>query len=1025
MGRLFSTLPLPILTGLPVHIHGRFSISADRSRLHGLDDKGVQDHRPKDWNKLLFDEMIPTAWAKLLGNICQNCPTENHFHLWPTKRSDTRELWYDVCSAVVDHVSQNHLPVWFTEVGHVALESGLLASEEIQLEEKMALRESKLPVIFMVRRLFDEALQRAGSRKLQPWTLYECLRRIENFGSVSSQSRLVFLEILLLEVPLPDLGALEVFPFVDGNFRSLRTSPVFLHRDSFEKALFTKQMENSIDTDRLSDRASKLLHEQVRKDEQLVRYRTPEDLRDYFLNHIVNGSGDVISFDADRMSALQKVWDWVLRYSRDRLPLSALGPLWLIPIRGSGVRKLVPLDASSSVTWFHPGEVKDLSLKISALDTGSALKILADGELSEMILQCLRCCTDHEPSLLIKDGNKFENFLELLAQSRDLLQIAAEDVKASVLCTLRTLYWSRSQTNTDFLFNTLKSLYLFKAVEWPANAISMTRHSTDMTRDVAFIGLSKLVPVPLSAECIFLDVSNENERALFEDMGILKCLNEVQILEEIVIPGLRDGGYDEMHQSFRLEVATLLFRNYYHISPSAQSCLSSLAVVPLEKRDEDNSSIFVRPLDILDPQNLKLRNLYFEDEVRMPEKGFYNRFSAILAECGMVQSLNECVVLDRIRNYGRRDLGYNVVASRARSLLEMPFQRDIVQPDNLIKVIRESEWLPALAPDGSDSFTNSAECRDSSDEPLVGHVWHILPFHIDKSWILILGWDECVDVDVLISQLDRTIAAGNVHSIDQTLSYIHQHHAVENYADRLLKLKFVRGSNGEHADAVNFCRQGVERLTPYLFTVEPRFWDDHSEIMTLANIPELPKLEQLTAVQKALESKNCLNEQDLDVAIELARIWGTRFPEVVDRLRMPNDNAVLVELGDLVFNDTPWLSAGTRAILHPKVSRIIAEQLKIEPLSELVRNGDLGIADPDDDEFYQREEIADGIRDTLDRYTREHTFHEYLANADDCGSASEVNFLFDGTTYGTKYLLSEDLQGLQGPSLLIHNDGGE
>ena len=465
MGRLFSTLPLSILTGLPVHVHGLFSISADRSRLHGLDDKGVQDHRPKDWNKLLFDQIIPTAWAKLLGSICKTYPTENHFHLWPTRRSDTHELWYDVCSAVVDQVSQNHLPVWFTEVGHVALESGLLTLEETQLEEKTALREARLPVIFVVRHLLDEALQRAGSRKLQPRTLYECLRRIENFGSVSSQSKLVFLEILLLEIPLQDLGALEVFPFFDGNFRSLGTSPAFLHRDSFEKALFTKQMENSIDADRLSVRASKLLHEEVRKDERLVRYRTPEDLRDYFLNHIVNGSGDIIAFDADGMSALPKVWDWVLRYSRDRLPLSALGSLWLIPLRGSGVRKLVPLEPSNFVTWFHPGEVKDLSLKISALDTGKSLKILADGDLSEMILQRLRCSTDHEASLLIKDGNKFENFLELLAQSRDLLKTAAEDIKASVLCTLRTLYWSRTQTNTNFLFNTLKSLYLFKAVQ--------------------------------------------------------------------------------------------------------------------------------------------------------------------------------------------------------------------------------------------------------------------------------------------------------------------------------------------------------------------------------------------------------------------------------------------------------------------------------------------------------------------------------------------------------------------------------
>jgi hypothetical protein len=80
-GRLFSTLPLPISTGLPLNIHGLFSISADRSRLHGSEPDGVQDHRPKHWNRFLFEQMIPNAWAKLLCNIARDHPSENHSHL--------------------------------------------------------------------------------------------------------------------------------------------------------------------------------------------------------------------------------------------------------------------------------------------------------------------------------------------------------------------------------------------------------------------------------------------------------------------------------------------------------------------------------------------------------------------------------------------------------------------------------------------------------------------------------------------------------------------------------------------------------------------------------------------------------------------------------------------------------------------------------------------------------------------------------------------------------------------------------
>jgi sacsin len=68
--------------------------------------------------------------------------------------------------------------------------------------------------------------------------------------------------------------------------------------------------------------------------------------------------------------------------------------------------------------------------------------------------------------------------------------------------------------------------------------------------------------------------------------------------------------------------------------------------------------------------------------------------------------------------------------------------------------------------------------------------------------------------------------------------------------------------------------------------------------------------------------------------------------------------------------------------------------------------------------------VTDGIRDTLERYPKELTLHEYLANADDCESASEVNWLLDETTYPGRSLITPELANYQGPSLLVHNDGG-
>ena len=43
MGRLFTVLPLPIITGFPLHIHGMFALSPDRASLKGSQSNFMQD----------------------------------------------------------------------------------------------------------------------------------------------------------------------------------------------------------------------------------------------------------------------------------------------------------------------------------------------------------------------------------------------------------------------------------------------------------------------------------------------------------------------------------------------------------------------------------------------------------------------------------------------------------------------------------------------------------------------------------------------------------------------------------------------------------------------------------------------------------------------------------------------------------------------------------------------------------------------------------------------------------------------
>lgn len=64
-GRAFCFLPLPVRTGLPVHVNGYFELSSNRRDVwYGKDMQGGGRAR-SDWNQLLLQEGVAGAYAKV------------------------------------------------------------------------------------------------------------------------------------------------------------------------------------------------------------------------------------------------------------------------------------------------------------------------------------------------------------------------------------------------------------------------------------------------------------------------------------------------------------------------------------------------------------------------------------------------------------------------------------------------------------------------------------------------------------------------------------------------------------------------------------------------------------------------------------------------------------------------------------------------------------------------------------------------------------------------------------------------
>ncbi|XP_053117636.1 sacsin-like [Hemicordylus capensis] len=109
-GRAFCTLPLPVETGLPIHINGNFAVDSARRDLRKDDSQETR------WNSLLLQCLVAPLYCHLLEELCQalgNPPLQFHTLNECQLRLDTNYLRY------FPIVTENVPPLWHQLVSSV------------------------------------------------------------------------------------------------------------------------------------------------------------------------------------------------------------------------------------------------------------------------------------------------------------------------------------------------------------------------------------------------------------------------------------------------------------------------------------------------------------------------------------------------------------------------------------------------------------------------------------------------------------------------------------------------------------------------------------------------------------------------------------------------------------------------------------------------------------------------------------------------------------------------------------------
>ncbi len=1055
-------LPLPILNSQPVHIHGLFSISPDRARLYQLSGRDAQDQTPAKWNDFLFQGVVPVAWAALLTHLAGVYPeqsTFNHWKHWPQGCNDPRDVLSKALFNVLKLVENKSLVVWPTVAGYVAAKDGLLATSVISTALKGALLESKAPVVYCPQELQHKAKDLFEDRVLSPLTLCRFLRSdSQRIRQWSDQTKLTILDYLLSQPGFIGYHGLEIFPFEDGVYRAIGGGTTFLHRDELEKDLFCHEKSRNLDLEKLTEATQRSLRRG--RDTCIIhpsiQYRSASSLKDYCMNIIFRDlpqDQDMVELSPEISSIVSQVWAWISRRAISMLD-DEVSCLWLFPLSNGHYRRIRPPVSTSIAYLAPPGELGKLMWKFDSKASkkpNPLLNTIPAGE-KPLWLPMLTGNRKLMTQLSIEDASDIVTFLQWLRQSSPS-EVVDEDRFMIAKLIAMHLPPTYSAAECTAILEVVCHLKVFQRVSWTLSGKKMlvgfleylyaladkNRVSalswTNLKSCAKSIGLLEgIIPVPQLADTQFLvaDPSSSSHK-LLQNLGLAKCLWSVDIIQDYVIPAWERGEASKWSSNSKEQMAEFILHNFSPLPFPLQARLRKVSFVPVAQLDGKNTSQFAVAENLIDPENLELKGLYFGEECVAPKQRFLREFNAALKACGLKTGVDESVIEQRVRYYSNSRFSLLDTINHAERLLRSTCRW--ISPSNKQQnpIIRHAAWLPATDIKGTLSLKSSDKCRSFSDRFLVCSQLPILRFSISTEWIERLGWDATLLSEILLPQLAFGIEKGDRRIIDAVLNYISRKDIVEQLEDGLKGLPCVVTNSGHLIKPTlafrpyRFASTGCDRLQPYLANVERNFWQEHNALLDKLGVRDLPQISDLLEVQKALEGKANLDGFDISVAIEILN-HAARFPrDALTDLKVISATGTFEPLVNINFNDLSPQKPKQEVILtHPDIPLRTIRNLGIVGLRELLIKRMLDIEDlGDEDEFEQQEDVTTRIRDTLERYPVEATFREYLANADDAAGATRLSWLVDSRCHPYEKLLTPEMRNLQGPALLVHNDGSK
>jgi sacsin len=531
--------------------------------------------------------------------------------------------------------------------------------------------------------------------------------------------------------------------------------------------------------------------------------------------------------------------------------------------------------------------------------------------------------------------------------------------------------------------------------------------------------------LPLVGDIIFLDAS------ISATAKLLKCLGyrpkkTRYLIEQIIIPNLHK------QPPWLLDSLMKLVFDHWHsidLNDSLREYLASVPFISVKSKSGAYTFTRLRPSEVI-IEGSPLAQLYFDDE-EVFGYGIYGieaGYQGHLKSLGVKYKLDDKIVEDRILEYSELPED-DLLFEKCHLLIEMMNTRDScpLKPE-LIDHLR----LPALK-DEKASLLLVSECRPERMRPLVDGVLGIVPddMYIKPFLQKAFGWNALLPPSLLASRIDKiaTIGCSEVESaLFAILQYINSHlqstpDQIGPYISSILAgisvdKWFPSSSEGLCKPAQIFFND-VQQFEPYVSRVPRGRLMKYKDLLHAFGVQDFPTVSSLLDVLGTFPLHELVTNADLDVIINVLEslskcddVWHTE-------LRLPGTDGRLYRIEEF------QVSGGMTLYAHFRVPESFVFKYGVPQADrdlafiELLNTTDIF------DEYCLEEQITTRISNTLKDYSLSTTFNEFIANAEDCGTASQVSWYLDSedTKYPTEHLFCSELKQWQTRSLFVYNDG--